>query len=67
MQKFTKRKFNPSNMKQHTVNQHPDQWKKYISVSNAKVESLDAFKSFFDHSKLEAFFLKKDDVNGVTT
>lgn len=63
-QTFTKDKFSPTNIKKHMIEQHPAKWKKYITARDAKSSDPDAFESFFEQAKLEAFFFKQDDVEG---
>lgn len=67
MQTFKKNKFNSSNMKKYKVYRHLKQQKKNAALRNAKDENPDDFESFFEQSKPEALFLKKDDVNSLTT
>ena len=61
---FTKDKFNPSNIKKHMQQQHPERWKQYIEVRDNKASNPEAFSSFFEQTMLQAFWYKKADVDG---
>lgn len=52
-------------MKKNFQQHHSNHWKKYIQVSNARESDPDAFKTFFEQFKLEAFFFKASDVTVV--